>query len=307
VNDVPPGQDPPEDVDDLYRRAAAIAPSRPSDAVRRAVQSYAAQLAATRAANKAPSDLGSRRPAANQAWRRPAAFGTLAAAALAGLLMTPHFFTPRPKVTTAASSAKISRPEAGAAPAPMSVIESSRQHDVSAETSNAAAKPHVSPPTVAPRPVLSYAPPNQNAPTATLGAPDEAPPIAAQNSRARAQSMADARDAGAAPSRQPALPPPRTALSSDPAAALRRAAEIGDLAALRTLLDAKAQVDARDASGRTALMLATLNGQTPAVATLLAHGADPNAADAYGTTPLQAAVAGDQPAIAATLRRAGAR
>jgi ankyrin repeat protein len=66
-------------------------------------------------------------------------------------------------------------------------------------------------------------------------------------------------------------------------------------------------IDARDESGRTALMLATLHGQTHAVDTLLASGADPNAADAQGTTPLQAAIAGGQPSIVAALRRAGAR
>jgi ankyrin repeat protein len=65
--------------------------------------------------------------------------------------------------------------------------------------------------------------------------------------------------------------------------------------------------DARDAEGRTALMLAVLRGQSHAVEVLLANGADPNAADARGTTPLQAALAGHQQAIAATLQRAGAR
>ena len=113
--------------------------------------------------------------------------------------------------------------------------------------------------------------------------------------------MASSRDADAAPSRQSALPAPRAAV------ALQRAAETGDLAGLQLLLEEDAPVDARDSSGRTPLMLATLNGQGRAVDALLAHGADPNAADIDGTTPLQAAVAANQPAIAAALRRAGAR
>jgi ankyrin repeat protein len=93
----------------------------------------------------------------------------------------------------------------------------------------------------------------------------------------------------------------------DPAAELRRAAEIGDVAKLQTLLERQSVVDARDEDGRTALMLATLHGRAHAVDVLLAHGADPNAADARGTTPLQAALAGHQAAIAAALQRAGAR
>ena len=98
MNDVPPRQDLPDDLDERYRRASGLDPSRPSESVRRAVLEHAAQLAAQRAA-KNPSriagKLDSRRPAANRARWRPAIFGTLAAAALAGLLITPRFLTPR--------------------------------------------------------------------------------------------------------------------------------------------------------------------------------------------------------------------
>jgi hypothetical protein len=93
---------------------------------------------------------------------------------------------------------------------------------------------------------------------------------------------------------------------TDPAA-LRSAAETGDVRQLRALLGAKVRIDAPDAHGRTALMLAALRGQAESVDVLLAQGADPNAADANGTTPLQAALAADKPAIVAALRRAGAR
>jgi ankyrin repeat protein len=125
-------------------------------------------------------------------------------------------------------------------------------------------------------------------------------------------------DMAAPPTAARAAPAPReptertevtAARRTDPAAELWRAAEIGDVAKLQTLLDRRAEsvVDARDEHGRTALMLATLHGRAQAVDVLLAHGADPNAADARGTTPLQAALAGHQTAIAAALQLAGAR
>ena len=89
--------------------------------------------------------------------------------------------------------------------------------------------------------------------------------------------------------------------------ALRQAAEIGDVPGLKALLERHADIEARDAGGRTPLMLATLRGQLPAVEALLSAGADANAADAGGITPLQAALNVNQPAIATALRAAGAR
>jgi hypothetical protein len=254
VNDVPPSRDAPEDVDDRYRRAAALDPSRPSDSVRRAVHRHAAQLAGRRTARRK--------------WWQPAAVGTLAAAALAGLLMTPHFLTPTPPALPASSAPALPASSAPALPA-----------------SSAPALPA------------------ENAAGARAGASNTPSLAGAQSARATAQGMAGAREANAAPRRQSALPPRAT----DRTVALQRAAESGDLAGLQLLLEENAPVDARDSSGRTPLMLAALNGQGRAVDALLAHGADPNAADIDGTTPLQAAVAANQPAIAAALRRAGAR
>jgi ankyrin repeat protein len=89
--------------------------------------------------------------------------------------------------------------------------------------------------------------------------------------------------------------------------ALRQAARIGDTARVQALLDQQVDIDARDADGRSALLLATQFGRSNVVDLLLAHGADPNTTDAQGTTPLQAALAGDYPQIATALRHAGAR
>ena len=55
---------------------------------------------------------------------------------------------------------------------------------------------------------------------------------------------------------------------------LLAAAASGDLAAIKTALDAGADVDARDPGGRTALLVATAARQTEAVRQLLAAGAD---------------------------------
>ncbi len=57
------------------------------------------------------------------------------------------------------------------------------------------------------------------------------------------------------------------------------AAERGDLAALRRLLDSGAAIEQRDARGRTALLAATHANQVDAARELIARGADVNAKD----------------------------
>jgi hypothetical protein len=239
-----------EDLDEIYRRASALDPSRPSEKVRRKVLEHAAALAA------APP-----RPAANRARWRPAIFGTLAAAGLAGLLIMPRIFNPH---------------------APAESVDT--------------VAPAEAPPAVA-TPPLAGAPPRADA---------EATPRTADASRKGASRLEAAAKSGAAAenttaSAQPASP------QADPSAALRRAAESGDVQTLRAILGAPIRIDAPDARGRTALLLAASRGQAESVDVLLAHGADPNAADAHGATPLKAALAADRPAIVAALRRAGAR
>ncbi len=143
----------------------------------------------------------------------------------------------------------------------------------------------------------------QSAAADSAGVPIEA-------GRARSQASSGAIASAAAPAPAPALQstvPMAAARLVDPAAELRHAAASGDMPALRAALDRRPLLDARDADGRTALMLASLQGRGEAVDALLAAGADPNAADAHGVTPLHAALDGGQADIAAALRRAGAR
>ncbi len=272
MNRPPLKPEPPDDIDERYRRVSALDPSRPSEAVRAAVLAHAERLAAGRAAgddarvSRLPRLLRGR-------GFRPVVSGTLAAAAIAGLVLAPRWMTPgthpappppgaatRPVVPTAALPA--------AAPAPQRQAYMPR-----AASANL-----------------------QRAPSADAAAPAAAP-------SAKLRTSAGARSSAAPATAQFAE---TAAVAVDPGVSFRRAAQDGDLAALERLLLQQSDINARDAQGRSALMLATVNGRAGAVAALLAHGADPNAADAQGRTPLAAALAAGQSDIAATLRRCGA-
>jgi ankyrin repeat protein len=350
MNEVPPNQDQADEVDNLYRRESALDPSRPSESVRRAVLEHATHLAAERSAKNGLAQSGAARPAANPRWWRPTAYGTLAAAALAGLLIIPRFLAPDAPLVGALPTAPV-RPNAAATAASQAEIRE-QPPDAMAEV-----RPQSPPPPEerALQPDESALKPRASSRYGATVA-DSAAEIAAKNAAAKVQSMINARSTAAgggsetdarreqtggvtagiaasprqsvaptapsaaptvqsaAPAAQSAAPPSQSVASKAPAARLadsaaevRRAAEIGAVPELQTLLGQPGDIDARDESGRTALMLATLHGQARAVDMLLAHGADPNAADAQGVSPLQAAIAGDRPAIAAALRRAGAR
>ncbi|HUJ54018.1 MAG TPA: ankyrin repeat domain-containing protein [Steroidobacteraceae bacterium] len=293
----PPGQDPSDEADELYRRASALDPSRPRESVRRAVLAHAAQLSAASGAR----GKGSRQPtpAAARARWRGAIFGGLAAAALAALVIAPRIFTPgMPKVS---------------APRPASL-------DGGGKLSGGA-----------PASLAMGAPPaSTRAPPAAFSA-QEAPSAGARTDSAReearvAAAISAAKPAGSSLSGAPAAhlaqqrqayaaaAPPAPLAGSDttqPEEAFRQAAAAGDLSALAALRPKQSDINARDGSGRTALMLATVNGQAAAVLALLDYGADPNVADGRGVTPLEAARGAargaDQAAIVAGLLRHGAR
>ncbi len=137
------------------------------------------------------------------------------------------------------------------------------------------------------RPAIAGRPPGAAVPRAS----DATPPLPLEGARAASSAAARLADR---PSAAQAL-------------ALQRAAAAGNVPELQVLMAQKANMNARDSSGRTALMLAVLHGQRSAVDTLIAAGADPNAADSQGRTPLKAALEAGQPEIVAALRRAGAR
>jgi hypothetical protein len=302
MSTLPPPFDRSDDADERYRRASGLDPSRPSDSTRRAVLEHAARVAAERT-----------RRAARRRWLmavlapkwRPAIVGTLAVAILAAVVIAPQFLAPAvpPERQSPAAAAPANQATApAAAPA----------------ASPGARKPAPRP---APPPAALSAPPaervvvtEQRAPSrssandATLAEPVNAPAAREAMTALQAEQQGSASGARPMPSVAAvarAAPVPGPA-ATDPDA-LRKAAAAGDLAVLRAQLAGGGDIDARDAQGRTALMLATLGGQADAVAVLLAHGADPSAADAQGTTPLQAAIAADERGIIAMLRRYGAR
>jgi hypothetical protein len=317
MNEIPPTEDQPDDIDDHYRRASALDPSRPSVSVRRAVMGHAAQLAAERASKPVALKIDMTRPAANQAWRRPAITGTLAAAALAGLLIAPRFLTAPAPSGAPSPHAQASPPEldsslgkaAPAAEEPAPSRAASARAAPEFKSLNRQAATAGMPP---PRTPSDYTELQENRQAADSRAAGGAKNAAAASGAAEIAEPPTQRVTVSA-SRIPAPAVPRSAAVPqamrplDASAALRRAAESGDVAAMRSLLGHTIDIEARDASGRTALMLATMRGQSLAVDALLENGADPNAADARGTTPLQAALAGDQRAIVAALKRAGAR
>lgn len=88
---------------------------------------------------------------------------------------------------------------------------------------------------------------------------------------------------------------------------LHRAARQGDVARLRAALRAGADPDARDAQGRTAIVLASQRGQAEAVEALVAAGADLDRATRGTGTALEAAEREGHADVAAALLRAGAR
>ena len=319
MNELPPGESSSDDVDERYRAASSREGGRPSESVRRAILRQATDLAAERASATRPVDIDFKQRAANQAWRRPAAYGGLAAAVLAGLLIAPRFLPPSsptqiiakmrppasaPPPAEAAQSAgapsAAGAPLAALAPAPANEREASRQDRVARLTADNSRSS-------AARSGATNAPRAERFGASDSASAQSAPAPAAEPSRSRPIDSVIGGAALTPPTSPKASFGVELARPSDSASALRQAAAVGDLPRLRALLAEQPEIDSRDSSGRSALMLAVLYGHADAVGLLLASGADANAADANGTTPLQAALARNRSDMIEALRRAGAR
>jgi hypothetical protein len=306
------GPDPSDDIDERYRRASAADDSQPSDAVRRAVLTHAAQLAAQRSARTEVAPHPTQRAPVRRRWQ-PAVFGSLAAAALAAVVIAPRFlWTARPSAQTEPP------PTARSSPAESKDAQAGAQAQ-SARAPEAAPAPPLAksatPRLKEPEPFPAAPVPQASKPQVPLSARVEATAAAGQaGNQAEAKqaeaARAEARQADTSVEGVTEAPVARAAAVAPvpprfDASALWHAAGTGDVAQVQALLEQQPDVNVRDAEGRTALMLATVHGQAEVVALLLKHGADPNVADAHGVTPLRAAVDGNERVIVAALRRAG--
>lgn len=93
----------------------------------------------------------------------------------------------------------------------------------------------------------------------------------------------------------------------DAETALMKAADKGNLYAVKTLIAAGANVNQSDEDAETALMKAADEGHTEVVKALLSAGADINATDEDGETALRKALHERHRDTEAVLRAAGAR
>ncbi|MGO9949884.1 MAG: ankyrin repeat domain-containing protein [Steroidobacteraceae bacterium] len=280
----------------------------PSETVRRAILDHASRMAVEHARGQP----GGRRPAMLTARRRNTIFGALAAAVFAGLLVVPLLLTPvvhrqgpvaqgpvapPPNQETASHSAQAPPPQSAQVPRPAELQRNNTAY------SGAGAQRRIT--ADADKPKEAAGPAAKIEPQAVIGgalspaAPPAAPAMQAPASDAASVIAA----APAVPSRQLA----RTTTSSvERGEFFRGAAAAGNLTAVNAVLSSSFDVDARDQSGRTALMLAILNGHADVVDVLLAHGAAVNAVDTSGVRPLQMARIKRNEAIIDSLLRAGA-
>ncbi|HWX81425.1 MAG TPA: ankyrin repeat domain-containing protein [Steroidobacteraceae bacterium] len=289
----------------------------PSEAVRRAILDHANRMAA----EHARSQPRGRRSAMLGARRRNTIFGTLAAAAFAGLLVLPILRAPFNPTQSAAglppTSEALPAPAPAPAPQPEAVGRSEKTESAAgAQPKIAAGAAEPKGPTRQAANPFNVASQAKGIASTTVGAaaaPPAGPAVqpSATPSAAQAGTRASAADAAAPIAAAPAQPSrnlARAAISPfERGESLRGAAAAGDVAAVNALLSSTSDVDARDRSGRTALMLAILNGHVEMVEALLAHGADANAVDLAGARPLQMARAAGNREIVDSLLRAGAQ
>jgi Ankyrin repeats (many copies) len=304
MNERPPTPEPADDLDVAYRQLSQLDPGAPGAATRRAILTHAHKLARKRLQAQAATSKNSWRGFSWRLLGRPAAFGTLAAAIVAGLVIVPRYLlpdlpsvAPPPIDTIIEYSAPATKPPSAPASetAPVAAAEPSQRAAGHAATARSEAGVSAARVAAPPAPVAHN--------SATPGvAPTPAAPVGAMGGR-------DLHSADTAISNTTTTHVAASAAvaTTDAAAPFRHAAEVGDLVQLEALSRRQADLNARDGLGRTALMLAVLHHQTAAASALLAYGADPNGADANGVTPLQAARAQNAADLVAALRLYGAR
>jgi hypothetical protein len=120
-----------------------------------------------------------------------------------------------------------------------------------------------------------------------------------------ASTRRKARD-GSKPDRAPAAAEnPRSQNQVNLDRGFLRVVGLGNMAAVRELLDAGAGINARNERGMTALMLCAMSGNMAIATFLLVRGADVNARDNEGTTAWSFANLSGQHAVRNLLKRYG--
>jgi Ankyrin repeats (3 copies) len=314
MNDTPPPDDAGDDLEALYRTASARDASQPNAMTRRAILEHSLRVSISRSPTKrtpwsgqsgssgAPVEVTAPVRFSIPKWRLPVFVGSIAVAALAGLLIGPQFLHPMGPPITLPIAPKSAVPEMARSEPPQV------SGPAAAVTSEPAAVAVNLPATAPTRKVLtpatlaaSNADVAQVATTNSVASGSSEPGVIGGISVASTDASAEVTVTGSRVRRAPGTTLAAAAASTSPEA------RAGDSSARARVPDAGKPIDAKDSEGRTALMLAVVQGHLDAVRDLLRQGADPNAADASGVTPLQAARAANRPEIADVLLQAGAR
>ncbi len=269
------------ELDELYHRAGKADALRPRTEVRRQILKCAEEFT-----RRSPRK-GTVRPST---WLAIPA----AAALLAAFILVPMRSVRLPLPSTSERSGRSAQHLDSAGPSAKS----------SPSSANEALSPASTPPPATVSPGPHPAPPPSNVPSG----PRPAPPSAPRAFRTPPPDLLPEAREAAADTNQRAAGAERRALQrlEPPVVRMQRAAIEGDAAVLTSLaMQFPSVLNARDAQGRTPLMLAVLHHHRESVDALLASGADPNVADDRGRTPLQVAAADGDDDISTALKLAG--